>query len=122
MKVTITNNSKANQGVWTDEGLVHIEPGQTIAAVIAKDYEASTKRLPFLSIRSASDPLDHDGDGVKGGVANPSPLSPGEEADLIDAMNEDELRDFIERKTGAKPHKNAKLETLIEKAKVAAAD
>jgi len=57
MKATITNTSKANQGVYTDDGLKFIEPGQTVELTIAKDYVERVKSLPFLTIEgNKSDP------------------------------------------------------------------
>ena len=67
MKATITNISKALQGVWTVDGLRLIEPGQTLALEIHADHVDATKRLTGLL--SFSDPLDHDHDGKKGGSA-----------------------------------------------------
>jgi hypothetical protein len=50
MKTNVTNTSKANQGVWTDDGLVHLAPGETRLLVIAEDYVERARGLPFLSI------------------------------------------------------------------------
>jgi hypothetical protein len=61
----ITNNSKANQGVWTKDGLVHLDPGQTRDLDLAEGYLERIKALPFLTVEG--DPLDHDKDGKKGG-------------------------------------------------------
>lgn len=119
MKAEITNNSRANQGVWSEDGLVHIEPGKTKTVVIAYDFVESTSRLPFLDIVPVGDPLDHDGDGKKGGVFDALPLTDDEKAELFGAMTEDELREFIESRTGTKPHPNSKFDTLVAKAKAA---
>ena len=64
--LAITNNSRALQGVWSVGGLVLIEPGETRAVVIDKAHIERTKALPFLTVEDA-DPLDHDGNGRKGG-------------------------------------------------------
>ncbi len=66
MKARITNTSPANQGVWTDEGLVHLGPGQTRTLTIRTDHVERTMRSPVLKV---SDPLDHDHNGEKGGAA-----------------------------------------------------
>jgi hypothetical protein len=50
MKAKITNNSKANQGVWTVDGLEFIEPGQTRTLTIATDYVDRVRKLPFLKV------------------------------------------------------------------------
>lgn len=91
MKADITNTSKAEQGVYTTDGLKFIAPGQTRTLTIADDYVERAKSLPFLTIGEthptddtlspiltgdgsgvASDPLDHDGDGEKGGAHAPT--------------------------------------------------
>lgn len=50
MRAKITNNSRANQGVYTDEGLVFIEPGKSRKLTIAADYVDRVKALPFLAV------------------------------------------------------------------------
>lgn len=121
MKAKITNNSKANQGIWTDDGLQTVEPGGTRTLTIADDYVARAKSLPFLKVVGVgSDALDHDGDGKAGGVVDASPLTAAEEAELIDAMTDDELHAFIERKTGSKAHPMTGHDKLLAKAREAA--
>lgn len=85
MRATITNNAKSNQGVWTDEGLVHIEPGRTLTVTIADGHAERTQRLPFLTVVEV-DALDHDADGEKGGseVRKPPALSGKSKPALID--------------------------------------
>lgn len=79
MKATITNNSRAPQGVHTESGLAFIEPGDTRAIDVAEGYVERVKALRFLNVRW-DDPLDHDGDGAKGGAAPNDP--PSERDDL----------------------------------------
>ncbi len=121
MRATIINNSKANQGVYSVDGLVFIEPGRQRTLTIADDHVVATKRLPFLSIEEklekVADPLDHDGDGKKGGVVDPTPLTDEEKIELLDAMTDDELRTFLTDRDGKAPHPNAKRETLLAKAR-----
>lgn len=50
MRAKITNTSRANQGVYTDEGLVHLEAGETRTLTIAPDYVGRVKALPFLTV------------------------------------------------------------------------
>lgn len=57
--VAITNNSRAPQGVWSETGLVFIQPGQTLAVVIAADYAERVTALPFLEVK-AGDALSDD--------------------------------------------------------------
>jgi len=82
MKATITNTSRAAQGVWSDKGLVLIEPGQSVALTIAEYYVERALSLPFLTIVGEGenppspvkpDPLDHDGNGRKGGAKKAKP-------------------------------------------------
>jgi hypothetical protein len=137
MKARITNTSKGLQGVWTaDDGLQQIESGETRTLVIADNYVERAHALPFLTI-VASDALDHDADGEKGGSA-PEPAVEDTDTAIVALMLEgtaaevatfidDEkpgdavLRAYIEQKTGRKAHPNAKTETLVQRAKEAAA-
>lgn len=84
----VTNNSKASQGVYGVDGLVFVEPGATKEIEIAPDYLERARSLPFLTIGESDvldaggasnggadtlrDPLDHDGDGEKGGAHAPT--------------------------------------------------
>lgn len=54
----VTNNSRANQGIWTDGGLVFLDPGQTRELTIAEDHLERTKRLPFLAFADAATEAD----------------------------------------------------------------
>lgn len=77
MKATVTNLSGAVQGVWSDDGLVFIDPGQSRLVAIASGYAERARSLPFLKVEPVEepkretpakvDPLDHDGDGTRGG-------------------------------------------------------
>jgi hypothetical protein len=67
MKASITNNSRALQGVHSVAGLVFIEPKATLSIDVADDYVERVKALPFLTV---DDALDHDGDGKAGGATN----------------------------------------------------
>lgn len=55
MLLKVTNNSKANQGIWTTEGLLFVAPGQSEDLDIADDYLERAKSLPFLTISEAGD-------------------------------------------------------------------
>lgn len=85
-----------------------------------------------------ADPLDHDGNGRKGGDAThpePDAIETGTVALMLESCAADVaafvdgddrpsdavLRAYIERKTGHAPHPNAKTLKLVEKAKEAAA-
>lgn len=119
MHANITNTSRAAQGVWTTDGLRFLQPGETRPLTIAADYVDRVERLPFLVVKQA-DPLDHDGDGRPGGVKDGSALTPDEEAELVGAMTDDELRDYIERKTGKAPHPRTGHDKLVTLATEAA--
>lgn len=79
MKATITNISKALQGIWTVDGLRFIDPGKTRTLDVHEDHAEATKRLTGLL--SFADPLDHDQNGKKGGVVEA----------LVDAATADEI-------------------------------
>jgi hypothetical protein len=116
----VTNIAPGPRGLRSFDGdLVMLEPGASETIRLAKGELADARETGWFSF-GEDGALDHDGDGEPGGVADPSPLTDAEEAELIDAMSDDELRDFIERKTGTRPHPNAKSATLVEKAKAAA--
>lgn len=115
-KLTIRNMTNSPYDL---EGGVRLPAMGEVTAVFSEHYASLLRASPGVEVVAAS-PLDHDSDGKRGGVADPSPLTADEEAELLDAMNDDELRDIIERKTGTRPHPNAKTETLLKKAKEAA--
>ncbi|MET0439119.1 MAG: hypothetical protein ABW043_16665 [Devosia sp.] len=111
MKAKVTNNSKALQGVWTPEGLLQIEPGHSRTLVIKAGHEERTKRFPFLSVEVVGE--------VEPQQAAPPPAD-ADNADLIGAMTDDELRALILRKTGKPAHHKAGHDRLLELAKAAA--
>lgn len=53
---------------------------------------AKEKDLPEAEVK-AQDPLDHDGDGVKGGVKDPSPLTEEEKAQLEEEASVEEVEE-----------------------------
>lgn len=98
----IKNTSAAPQGVHTTNGLEWLQPGQTRTLDVAPEYEARVKKLPFLKV--LADPLDHDADGIKGGVHPPvgdgydgmtvaqlRELAAEREIDLGDAKKRDDI-------------------------------
>jgi hypothetical protein len=56
MKATITNNSRALQGVHSVTGLVNIEPGKSRVVDVAEGYAERVDALPFLSVEWADEP------------------------------------------------------------------
>ena len=64
-KVSVTNNSAALQGVRGVGGVIYIPAGATRTVEFDENGYVLAKRLPFLSFDAG--PLDHDGDGHKGG-------------------------------------------------------
>jgi len=113
MKASITNTSRAPQGVHAVTGLVFIEPGQSRDVDVADDYVERVKALPFLDAQwgdAASDPLDHDAGGKKGGSApNDSPTerddlkAQAKELGIDHAKNisTEKLRELIDAKLAA---------------------
>ncbi len=139
MLMTITNNSRAEQGIWTETGLQIVQPGQTRTLDVAQNYVKRVKALTFLAVgdqaglqggkpideaglptlgepegplvEGRSDPLDHDGDEEMGGsVAETSPAP-------FDEMDDDALRAFITERDGKAPHPNTGREKLLTLAK-----
>lgn len=97
--------------------MIHGRPLQTVT-VQDEEGEKIAGAEGFVRYDALdASPLDHDHDGKPGGVANSEPLSDEEKMELLDAMTDDELREFVEGRTGKKPHPNAKRETLLERAR-----
>lgn len=55
MLLKVTNNSKANQGIWTTEGLQFVAPGKSEDLDIADDYLDRAKSLPFFKVSEAGE-------------------------------------------------------------------
>lgn len=91
MRAKITNTSRANQGIYTDEGLVHLEAGETRALTIAPDYVDRVKALPFLTVEGDGDKAlaDHT-------VAELNAIATAEEIDLGDATKKADIIAAIE--------------------------
>lgn len=97
----ISNNSKANQGVWTDDGLVHIAPGATVDVALAKDHVERTRRLPFLAFGD---------DKAEASASEPGPLDGSVDdltAHLETVTDPDEVQALIDAETGGKSRKGA---------------
>lgn len=112
--------------------------GTVSGLTFAPAYGAAIEGMGYFELTedAASDPLDHDHDGHKGGAATPEPATDSD-ADVValmlggtseevaafidaDAPDDAVLRAYIEAKTGKKAHPNAKTASLVEKAKEAA--
>jgi hypothetical protein len=112
--------------------------GSVSGLTFAPAYLAAIEGLGYFELSEASDPLDHDHDGKKGGTADAEEAE-GDEVKafvslMLDASAEDVaalvdgddrpsdavLRTYIEARTGKKAHPNAKSDTLADKAKDAA--
>ena len=66
-----TNYTKGPKGLNTEAGLVYVEAGQTVDVEVSEAEAASAKKTGWFA--KAKDPLDHDDNGTKGGVAAPKP-------------------------------------------------
>lgn len=108
---SVTNNSKAEQGIWTDKGLAFVGPGETKSIAIREDYIDRAKSLPFLTVKDGG-PLDHDGDGEAGGSLEHEPpaLTGKNKAELLEIAAEE----GVEIEEGAK---NADIIAAIELAR-----
>ena len=97
MKAEITNTSKADQGVYTTDGLKFIAPGETRTLEIAKDYVERATSLPFLRVvpvgRPAASPTtDADPDDLDGmRVADLKKLAEDETIDLGDVTKKGDI-------------------------------
>lgn len=69
-KVTIKNNGKAAYVIPVDgdeESNVTIAPGKSDVVAVSNYVLEVLKATETLNVSGAKDPLDHDGDGEKGG-------------------------------------------------------
>jgi hypothetical protein len=142
MRATIHNISKANQGVWTDEGLVHIEPGRQRTVTIAEGHEERVQGLPFLKVEVKGEGLSAGaGDLSASRTVSVTDIQPHTEtwvdgvrhvekngpiqtivtdaetfdAELLSAATDEELAQMHQDKFGKPPHHAAKRETIIAK-------
>lgn len=71
-----TNISTGPRGIHTDGGLVMVEAGETVDVTLAENEvpveEWFAKAGSAAAKDAERDPLDHDGDGKKGGAAKPA--------------------------------------------------
>ena len=105
MKAEITNTSKANQGVYTDEGLQFNEPGQTRTHVIRRDYVERVMSLPFLSIKGdESAKTEKPTKGKKAKTEKPAE----------DARTDDELRAAVVERFGEEGAADLDRQTMID--------
>lgn len=72
-----TNISNGPRGIHTVNGLVMVEAGQDFEGDLAKNEEANEEWFAKAGTKAAkealADPLDHDGDGTKGGMKGVAP-------------------------------------------------
>lgn len=90
---TVTNISRAPQGLHTTRGVVFVHPGKSRDVEFTKEGLAFAARLTnLLELKDlGGDPLDHDGDGHKGGS-----VSLENDGDL-DKLREDYFKLFEKR-------------------------
>ena len=106
MRVTITNTSKAPQGVHTVRNVTYIRAGATATLDVTEESLARIRKLPFFKVADES------------AEAEAAPAAPeASPADAFDAMSDDELRAFIEARDDRKPHPATGREKLLAKAR-----
>lgn len=66
-KQIVTNSGKAPRGIFTRDGMVTVNPGQTREVFVTKQIADEEAKVDGIAFGKAADPLDHDGDGVRGG-------------------------------------------------------
>jgi len=104
MRVTITNTSKAPQGVHTVRNVTYIRAGATATLDVTEESLARIRELPFFTVADAP--------------AEAPPVVPeASPVDAFDAMTDDELRAFIEARDDRKPHPATGREKLLAKAR-----
>jgi hypothetical protein len=115
----LTNTTKnERRAIFTQEGYVTIEPGQS-RVVDVEDADVKANKDYF----KAEDASQDDADEREAGADELSRLNPveapnaSEGDDTYAAMNDDMLRDDIEDKTGKRPHHNTSRAKLIEQHK-----
>lgn len=90
---SVTNNSKAEQGIWTDGGLVAVGPGETKNIEIRADYLERAQSLSFLKVSDSSD----EADSLEGKtVAELRELAEADEIDIGDATKKADIIAAIE--------------------------
>lgn len=120
--VTVKNLMNSPDDLDAIEGSVRIAALGMITADFAPEYLTALRGLGYYEITEGAAPnvqpaLDHDGDGRPGGVANSAPLTADEKIELLDAMTDEELRDFIKEQTGKAPHHKLGRAKLLAKAR-----
>lgn len=107
MRVTITNTSKAPQGVHTVRNVTYIRAGATATLDVTDESLARIRKLPFLKV-VVDAPAE----------TETAPAAPdASPVDAFDAMSDDELRAFIEARDDRKPHPATGREKLLAKAR-----
>lgn len=66
---TVTNSGKAPRGIFTRDGMVTVNPGETRNVFVTKQIAAEESKVAGIEFGKPADPLDHDGNGKKGVVA-----------------------------------------------------
>lgn len=122
MKILVKNNGKRPEGIRTTDGLLKwVKPGHQGTFTVAEVTHKALTRIKELSITVK--------DGEPAPAPAPSPIPASPDADLIAALGDDELvhaiedrelRDFIERRSGEKPHHALGRVKLLEQARTLA--
>lgn len=76
---TVSNEGKAPRGIFTRDGMVTLNPGDTRELHLSKQIAEEEDAIEGIVLEKgkavaakAADPLDHDGDGKKGGSKPPA--------------------------------------------------
>jgi hypothetical protein len=114
----LTNTTKdERRAIFTQEGYVTIEPGQS-RVVDVEDADVKANKDYFKAEDASQDDADEqEADNGLNDRLNPVTKPEGEADDTYVAMNDDMLRDDIEDKTGKRPHHNTSRAKLIEQHK-----
>lgn len=83
MKHTIKNLTNGPQSLRGVDGPLVIGPLETLTDEFDPLWLASAKQVRYLEV-TEKDPLDHDGDGIRGGAVAPVNNDPEPESDAPD--------------------------------------
>lgn len=116
--VTVKNLLNSPDDLQAIGGLVRIPALGSIEADFAPEYLVALKGCGMFEVSDEPiSPLDHDRDGHLGGVVDPSPLTDAEKLELLDAMTDEEIREFITQRDGKAPHPRMGRDKLLAKAR-----
>lgn len=115
--VKLTNTTdKERRAIYTSEGYVTIEPGQS-KVVDVSDADLKANKDYFKHEKADQSEADEEEAVLETDRINPPEPLP--EADAYDGMSDEALRDMIEEKTGDRPHPRTGRAKLLDAVRAA---